>query len=301
MNPWIVLVVVLLAAGGVMAGWQITAPSPLETRRKSPLAKAAATIDKGRVGKYVEDRIGGAGEVTGSRYALVLLGSGLAALVVLVPIFGYAAPLAAVGVALLVGWVYIQAGARKRKKLLQQQTLRLGGTLAAKLKRRTAGMALLDQIARSLERMGPPIGDDLGTALKVVRQGADFAATLDDLQRATHSPRLRRFIELLQLIQRSDMQTEQQQQIFDHFHRTELGKESRAGQREIILTQSRSTLLIITLIVPMMLVVKFLIRGPVMVAYVSSPLGQVILGISFLMLFTMLVVGLRWLRVSENE
>lgn len=301
MSLWIIVAAVILAAGGVMVGWQATAPSPLEGRRKGPLAKAAERIEAGRLGKYVEDRVGGASEATGLRYALILMGSGLVSLAVLVPIFGYAAPLAAIGVAWLVGWIYLQAGTRKRKRLLQQQTLRLGGILAAKLKRKTGGGTLRDQILRSLERMGPPLEDDLGTALKAVRQGADYAATMDELQRTTHSPRLRRFVELLQLIDSSDMETEQQRQIFDHFHSKELAKEARAGAVEIIITQSRSTLLIITLLVPLMLVVKFLLRGPVMVAYMSSPLGQLILGTAFVMLFIMVFVGLRWMRVTESE
>lgn len=302
-NLWVWLAGVLLVLGGVALFWRRPAPSPLTApQKKGFLAKVTAGVHQGRVGRYLEDQIGQADEVLTQRVLLLFLAGAVLGLLLLVPVFGVLAPIVAAGVGLLAGWLYVQVQARRRKALLEEQTIQLINALSAGLEgdpEEITGTYLQDT-RQFLQEAGGPLQEDLGTALKAIEAGADFATTMQVLQQQTHSKRLRRLVGVFLLIETKSLSIESQQGVFQRFYTREVNLNRRGLRRRILTAQARASMLIVLLLLPLMLVIKFVIRGPIMMAYIADPFGQVILGTCFVMAALIPIIVTRMTRVEEE-
>lgn len=297
---WVWLSAALLVIGLMALLWRRVAPSPVARKRESRLAKLSQQVEAGRVGQFVEDRIGGASEVTGMRLLLLFLGVVLTGFFLLVPIFGYGTPIVAVAMGMLAGWVYVQNGARKRRTLLEEQTLRLAAVLAAALKGGGDTGTYIDLLMTTLKEIGAPLDDDLGATFRNIRAGADYQGTLAALQQMSQSRRLRKLAGLFLLVEDSDLGPEQQQEIFGRFYHDELGGEGMVREIRVLTAQSRFSLAVVTALLPLMLAARFAMRGEIMRQYIADPFGQTVIGFGLLLGLVMVVFALRMMRPAEE-
>lgn len=288
------LAAAMIAAGLVAAFWRPTVSSPLSRNREGIFERALRRVEEGRLGRYVEDVVGGAGEITGGRYLLLLLVSSLTALLLLFPAFGVVAPVGAAIVGLLAGQVYLMRAARRRRQRLDDQTLRLSAVLAA------AGEIYREITPNALKEIGPPLEEDLGAVLRAIQTGLDPDRALAALQQETRSKRLRRLAGLLRLVESGHLGGKEQQVLFRRFYAGEIRREDRIREVRILTAQARGTLWIIVGLLPLLLLFKMMFRGREMAAYISSGIGRVILGVALLLVIGMVGVALRWTKVSEE-
>ncbi len=300
MSPimWGALVIMVIA--GVALAWRPAAPSPLSKRRKSALDKAADQVNQGRLGKYVEDQVGGASSITGMRLLVIFVSVGLCALLLLFRIFGLLTPLVAGGVAFLVGYLYVQAEARKRKLRLEEQTLRLATVLAAALKAQNPTGTYLQRTRRFLQEMKGPLDEDLGAALDTIFAKGDVQDVLFALQQETRSDILRRLLGRFMLIEKKSLTVPSQQKIFDRFAETANAKNRLAAAIRVETSLVRGSQFAVIALVPLMLLVKFGMRGPIMAQYVATSFGQTMLGGGFLLLVAMVFINLRMMKRAEE-
>ncbi len=286
MNEWVLLALVILAAGLWLVLRRPALPAPYREAEAREIAALPPELRR-PLERYIEQRAG-RGAATVGQLTLVLLAALLGATALLVPFFKLAAVLPALVTALVVAQFYLQAQEAKRKAAIDQQSLTL-------LRRATANLSGTSTVSPArlmgnlLARAGGPLGEEVAPILPPLEGGQSFLPALEDVLEATRSTRLRRVLHLWRASEEEHLGPAGQAARFRALANQEKILERLTRKTRLSVKKAQGSMYVVIGIIPALVAVMMAMVPEFRHAYMHNLLGQfglaVILALEFVVIW----------------
>jgi Flp pilus assembly protein TadB len=271
MNLLVPLLFVLLGGGLLLIVWRPAPPTPYQDREAREVEGEPPPMRR-RLERLIEARAG-RGAATAGQFTMVLLCAFLIGGGLLFPFFRMGSVVVAVGVAYLVGQLYLQRQEARRTAQLDEQSMDLIALSVANLSA-SAASAPAQVIKRLLEESDPPLREEVQPIVHLLGLARDFRPGLEDTILSTRSERLRRFLHLWRTSEEETLGPKGQTARFRALFEEERMMETLRRETRLSARKAQFSMWVVVAIIPALLTVMMLMVPAFRHFYMESPLGK---------------------------